>query len=314
MAYAIITYIGNGANRNFTVPFQYLIKDHVKVYVGGVLTTAYTYVTANTIQMDVAPANGVFVLIKRVTPIDAPIVDYVDGSTLQESLLDATSLQNLFASQEAFDAASLMVLSTDGAIDVANRRIKNVLDPVEGNDAVNKTYVDVTIPANLAAAAASAASADASAAAAANSAANAGNFAVDAFNSKNAAAVSETNAAASADTAAAVVASKVDKTADTGSVKVPVGTTAQRDASPLTGYFRFNATLGKFEGYNGAAWGAVGGGATGGGSDAVFVENDTTITADYTITTGKNAMTAGPITINNGVTVTVPNGSVWTVI
>jgi len=307
MAYANITYTGNGTNRNFTIPFQYLLKDHVFVYVGGALTTAYTYVTANTIQLDVAPANGVTVLIKRVTPIDTPIVDYVDGSTLQESLLDATALQNLFASQEAFDAASLLVLALDGVIDAANKRIKNVATPVAGNDAVTKDYVDVTIPANLAAAAASAA-------AAANSAANAGNYAVAALNSKNAAAVSETNAAASADTAAAVVASKVDKTADTGSVKVPVGTTAQRDASPLTGYFRFNATLGKFEGYNGAAWGAVGGGATGGGSDAVFVENNTTITADYTITTGKNAMTAGPITINNGVTVTVPNGSVWTVI
>jgi hypothetical protein len=46
----------------------------------------------------------------------------------------------------------------------------------------------------------------------------------------------------------------------------------------------------------------------------VFYENDTNVTANYTITTGKNAMTAGPITIDNGVTVTVPNGSTWTVV
>jgi hypothetical protein len=44
------------------------------------------------------------------------------------------------------------------------------------------------------------------------------------------------------------------------------------------------------------------------------VENDTTIAANYTITTGKNAMSAGPITISTGVTVTVPTGSVWTVV
>jgi hypothetical protein len=46
----------------------------------------------------------------------------------------------------------------------------------------------------------------------------------------------------------------------------------------------------------------------------VFWENGTTVTADYTITTNKNAMSAGPITINDGVTVTVPTGSTWTVV
>ena len=52
-------------------------------------------------------------------------------------------------------------------------------------------------------------------------------------------------------------------------------------------------------------------GATG---NPVFYENDTNVTASYTITSGKNAMSAGPITVNNGVTVTIPNGSTWTVV
>jgi hypothetical protein len=55
-------------------------------------------------------------------------------------------------------------------------------------------------------------------------------------------------------------------------------------------------------------------GLSGGAINDAFYENAQTISANYTITTGKNAMTAGPITINNGVTVTVPNGSVWSVI
>lgn len=55
-------------------------------------------------------------------------------------------------------------------------------------------------------------------------------------------------------------------------------------------------------------------GGTGGGGDVVFYENDTAITTSYTITTGKNAMTAGPITINAGATVTVPSGSTWTIV
>ena len=45
-----------------------------------------------------------------------------------------------------------------------------------------------------------------------------------------------------------------------------------------------------------------------------LTENDTTITADYTITTGRNALSAGPLTVNTGVTITVPTGSVWTVV
>ena len=56
------------------------------------------------------------------------------------------------------------------------------------------------------------------------------------------------------------------------------------------------------------------GGATGGGSDEIFYENSQTVTSDYTITSGKNAMSAGPITINNGVSVTVPSGSTYTIV
>lgn len=52
----------------------------------------------------------------------------------------------------------------------------------------------------------------------------------------------------------------------------------------------------------------------GGGSNKVFFENDTNVTANYTITNGKNAMSAGPITIDNGVTVTVGTGETWTVV
>jgi len=58
--------------------------------------------------------------------------------------------------------------------------------------------------------------------------------------------------------------------------------------------------------------------ATGGGSDKVFYENSTTVTANYTIGTtfgaAANAMSAGPVTINAGVTVTVPAGSTYTVV
>ena len=40
----------------------------------------------------------------------------------------------------------------------------------------------------------------------------------------------------------------------TGYIQLPVGTTAQRPASPVTGYMRFNSTLGYIEFYNGSSW------------------------------------------------------------
>lgn len=53
---------------------------------------------------------------------------------------------------------------------------------------------------------------------------------------------------------------------------------------------------------------------TGGSPDRIFYENQQTVTANYTVTTSYNAMTAGPITIDSGAVVTVPSGSTWTVI
>jgi hypothetical protein len=95
----------------------------------------------------------------------------------------------------------------------------------------------------------------------------------------------------------------------TDAVLIPVGTTGERPTG-ATGYLRYNTTSASFEGYNGTEWGSIGGGAVNG----IFWENDQTITADYTITTGKNAGTFGPISINSGVTVTVPSGSTWSIV
>lgn len=114
-----------------------------------------------------------------------------------------------------------------------------------------------------------------------------------------------------ASTAADALVNLGERTGATGSVKLPVGTSAQRDGSPAAGYIRFNDDLDQFEGYNGTAWSSVGGGATGGGADRVFMENDQTVTTNYTITSGRNAVTAGPISIDAGVSVVIPAGSTW---
>lgn len=65
---------------------------------------------------------------------------------------------------------------------------------------------------------------------------------------------------------------------------------------------------------DGSSLTGISAGATGGGNDEIFYENGQTVTTNYTITNGKNAMSAGPITINAGVTVTVGTGETWTVV
>jgi len=99
-----------------------------------------------------------------------------------------------------------------------------------------------------------------------------------------------------------------------GDFTVTTGDTASRPVSPSQGMLRFNTTTGSFEGYDGTYWSPVGGGATGAGGDQVFVENGTEVTTNYTLTTGKNALSVGEITINSGVTVTIPSGQRWVII
>ena len=104
--------------------------------------------------------------------------------------------------------------------------------------------------------------------------------------------------------------SAVGYTTTTGSAIIPAGTTAQRDGSPANGYFRYNSSLASFEGYVGGAWGGVGGAQAGG----VIFENSLTISANYTLSTSKNGLSVGPITIGSGVTVTIPSGQRWVVL
>jgi hypothetical protein len=98
------------------------------------------------------------------------------------------------------------------------------------------------------------------------------------------------------------------------SIALIAGNTAARPAAPTPGLVRLNTETNKFEGYDNTSWTGIGGGATGGGTDAVFFENNLVVTTNYSVPATKNAGTFGPITINSGVTVTVPSGCVWSIV
>jgi hypothetical protein len=96
----------------------------------------------------------------------------------------------------------------------------------------------------------------------------------------------------------------------TGALTLPSGTTAQRPTG-VVGQIRYNSNLTTVETYNGASWVEFGGAA--GASGAIY-ESNKEITANYTISSNKNGMSAGPITLAANVTVTVPSGSRWIVV
>jgi hypothetical protein len=96
----------------------------------------------------------------------------------------------------------------------------------------------------------------------------------------------------------------------TGATKLQASTTANRPGTPAQGMLRYNTSLSQFEGYNGTDWGGIGGAQAGG---AIQV-NNTTASVSYTIATGTNGFSVGPITTASGVTITVSAGQRWVVI
>jgi hypothetical protein len=108
--------------------------------------------------------------------------------------------------------------------------------------------------------------------------------------------------------------SVVAKTSNTGSALLPAGTDAQRDAVPAVGAIRFSSTATGWEGWNGTNWVSIGGGQMYGSAlvKGIFY-NNTNIAENVTIKSGTNGGTFGPVTIDNGFTVTVESGSVWSI-
>jgi len=125
---------------------------------------------------------------------------------------------------------------------------------------------------------------------------------------------------------ASIVANAVDTTtiadnAVTGA-KIALGSDAQGDIMYYNGtdYVRHApGTSGQFLKTQGAAanptWADVPAGApTGGGTEKVFYENENSVDTNYTLTTNFNAVSAGPVTVASGVTVTIPAGQAWVIV
>jgi len=146
MAFAIDTYTGNGSTTSYSVTFPYITTADVIVTIDGVtktLTTDYTFSNSSTIAFGSAPANSSIIKITRSSNRNARLVDYQDGSTLTEASLDQDGNQAFFMAQEAIDITegTINISTATDQWDATNKRITNVADPVNNNDAVNKQFI-----------------------------------------------------------------------------------------------------------------------------------------------------------------------------
>ena len=142
--YSQVTYTGNGSTTAYAIPFAFIDSTHVKAFINGTITSAFT-ISTSTLTFTTAPANGATIRIERQTPIDARLVDFSDGSVLTEADLDRSANQNFFVAQEITDdQANNIALDTDDKYNANSKVIKNLANPVNANDAVNKTYLENT--------------------------------------------------------------------------------------------------------------------------------------------------------------------------
>ena len=148
MADTIANYTGNGTQTDFVVPFDYLKKSFVRVYLdSSTLLTGgdygdtgadYYFLDNTTVRLKTAPADGVLVTIRRYTSATERIVSFKDASILKANDLDTSQLQSFHIAEEARDVINdAMVKDEDGNWDAQGNRITNVGDPVDGGDAIN---------------------------------------------------------------------------------------------------------------------------------------------------------------------------------
>ena len=149
MANSFVRYTGDNSTTSYSIPFSYRATGDLTITLAGSATTAYSLNAAGTtLTFNTAPASGVAIEIRRTTSQTTRLTDYASGSVLTENDLDTDSEQAFFMSQEAIDDAGdvIKLSNIDFQWDTQNKRLKNVADPVDNTDAVNKQFISTNLP------------------------------------------------------------------------------------------------------------------------------------------------------------------------
>lgn len=146
MASSYVNYTGTGATLTWAVPFPYLDADHVHILVDGVETTGVvSWISEGVVEVTPAIANGAAIQIKRETP-DTALVNFQNRNNLTANNLSTASLQALYRAVEAEDRANDSITSdAAGNFPLNGKRIVDVADPVDAQDAATKNWVETSM-------------------------------------------------------------------------------------------------------------------------------------------------------------------------
>ena len=149
MANTYVDYTATAAQTDFAFNFNYLEDSHVVVEIDGVdktLTTDYTIVTSPSkkVVLTSGATAGQLVRIKRVSDFGTDLVDFVNGSVLNEADLDKAYQHNRYLNEEAAEGNNDSMQTVGGGTDfnAESKKIVNLATPTLSTDATNKNYVD----------------------------------------------------------------------------------------------------------------------------------------------------------------------------
>ena len=150
--------VGTGVAVAYSLAFDYISSDHVKLFVDSV-EKSFTFPTTNQLLPDEAPPDGSKVIVRRVTPSNAPMVDFNIAGAITPANIDLGHQQALNVAQEAKDVVVLVLDSAEAIAASELEAAQSVLDAgafvQDAEDAVDAAEVvrDAALDARDAAAA-----------------------------------------------------------------------------------------------------------------------------------------------------------------
>ena len=313
---SVATLSGNGTATAYTLPLDPDNENNTRVFIDGVYQSKSNYsVSGTTLTFSTAPPNGTAIEVeisgRSVTLDTAATIDLPDNTKLTAG--DAGDLEIFHDASNSYVkdvGTGNLKISSNNQVDITKGTSETMASfVVDGavtlyHDNAAKIATSATGVTITGAAAATTFSGDLSGTintattAATQSAGNnstkvattayvdvaiaaLGDSAPSTLNTLNELAAALGDDANFAATTATALGLRVTKTADTGAAVMPAGTTAQRPTAAV-GQFRYNSTLGKFEGYT-DAWGEIGGGGAASFAADNFTGNGSTTA--YALTT-----------------------------
>lgn len=150
MANTYVDYTASASQTDFAFSFPYLEDTHVVVEIDGIdktITTDFTIPSNGLVRLNSGATAGQLVRVKRVSDFATDLVNFVNGSVLNEADLDKAYQHNRYLNEEAAEGnnASMQLVGGGTDFNAANNKIVNLADPTADNDAVNKSYIDTRI-------------------------------------------------------------------------------------------------------------------------------------------------------------------------